>query len=562
MESPFEASTRMEASLPGDAEAFRLFVEAVRDYAIFMLDPQGFVITWNRGAERIKGYAAAEILGRHFSVFYRPQEAASGRPAEELRIARECGRYEERGWRVRKDGSEFFAHVILIAVTDASGRLIGFGKVTRDITEGQSRVQNLALLAAVFDDNPDAILVVDAAGRIARANPRTLAMFGYSPDALFGQPIEILLPERFRGTHQRHRAGFFAAPQPRMMGKGLALFGRRADGTEFPVDVMLSPMRWEGQNLVIAIVRDITENKAAEAALLRLNESLEEHGRELARARDALKAVNESLEETVATRTADLREANAEIQRFTYIVSHDLRAPLVNIMGFTSELEVVRSSIAARLAELPVLGEEGAAIEAIDRDFAEALDFIKASTAKMDRLIGAMLKMSREGRRVFVMEHIAMNALLSTIAVSLQHQCAERKAVIEIGKLPDILSDRLALEQIFTNLLDNAVKYLSADRAGRIDVSGTESSGVVSYEVRDNGRGIEARDRERIFELFRRAGAQDQPGEGIGLAHVRTLVRRLGGSISCDSEKGTGSVFRVVLPKTLPPEAKEPNHDR
>jgi signal transduction histidine kinase len=264
----------------------------------------------------------------------------------------------------------------------------------------------------------------------------------------------------------------------------------------------------------------------------------------------ALSASNNSLEDRVRERTAALTEANEEIQRFAYIVSHDLRAPLVNIMGFTSEMESAAATVrsfAARAAEADPAGTRDL-LEAANEDIPESIRFIKSSTAKMDRLIGAILKLSREGRRVLAPEPVAMAALIDGIAASLRHQSEERGATITTGALPDVTSDRLVLEQVFSNLLENALKYLQPGRPGRIEVRGRAEGRTLVYEVQDNGRGIAARDLERVFELFRRAGDQTVPGEGIGLAHVRALVRRLGGRIDCVSTEGVGSTFRIELP--------------
>jgi len=268
-------------------------------------------------------------------------------------------------------------------------------------------------------------------------------------------------------------------------------------------------------------------------------------------ASEQLAGVNEALEAKVAERTADLVEANDEIQRFAYIVSHDLRAPLVNIMGFTSELEALRGDIAERLdaARGNDDPQEAARDEQLARDVDEALGFIKASIGRMDRLINAILKISREGRRDFHPEPIDMSALVGAIVASLEHQLQETGTKVRIDRLPPLTSDRLAVEQIFTNLMDNAIKYLRPGVPGEIAVTCVGSAAGNVYSVSDNGRGIAERDLERVFELFRRAGTQDRPGEGIGLAHVRTLVRRLGGSISIESVPDHGSVFRVTLPK-------------
>jgi signal transduction histidine kinase len=281
----------------------------------------------------------------------------------------------------------------------------------------------------------------------------------------------------------------------------------------------------------------------------------------MAKAQAVLHDANAILEAKVTSRTAELQAANEEIQRFAYIVSHDLRSPLVNIMGFTTELEALKGEILQRLAALRSERADGAAgganatiageDQTIADDFEEALSFIKASITKMDRLINAVLTISREGNRKLRPEEIDMTTLLTTLSQAMTHQAQTAGASIEIATLPKLHSDRLAIEQIFSNLLDNAVKYLQRDEPGQIRVKGRMEGSRVVIEVEDNGRGIEPRDQERIFELFRRAGRQDRPGEGMGLAHVRALVRRLGGQIDVRSTPGKGSTFRVVLPRIL-----------
>jgi len=285
------------------------------------------------------------------------------------------------------------------------------------------------------------------------------------------------------------------------------------------------------------------------------------------KAQQMLRDINLNLEATVETRTADLREANEEIQRFAYIVSHDLRSPLVNIMGFTSELEELRGDIFTRIARYsraaaaapsvpdPIGGADPAEapeLQAEDRqlsqDFSEALGFIKSSIGKMDRLISAILNLTREGRRDFNPVQINTRELLESIISSMAHQASEANAEIRLEQLPDIQSDRLALEQIFSNLIDNALKYLKPGVPGEIVVRGRSKLGFLIFDFIDNGRGIDPKDHSRIFDLFRRAGLQDRQGQGIGLAHVRTLVRRMGGTINVSSELNKGSTFTVTLP--------------
>ncbi len=284
--------------------------------------------------------------------------------------------------------------------------------------------------------------------------------------------------------------------------------------------------------------RTVRDLRAVEAALQAANA--------------ALAAGRDRLELAVRERTVELTSANQEIQRFAYIVSHDLRAPLLNIIGFTSELEHATATLAG-FVQTHIAASGGTVPSevrsATEEDLPEAIRFIQASTAKMDRLINAILRLSREGRRVLVPEALDMGALCAGVVDSLRHQAAE--TVVTIGDLPPLVSDRIAIEQIISNLLDNALKYSQPGRPGRIDVTGRREGEWVSVSVADNGRGIAPRDMERVFDLFRRAGPQDRPGEGIGLAHVRALVRRLGGTIDCTSTPDVGSTFVLRLPLVL-----------
>ena len=334
---------------------------------------------------------------------------------------------------------------------------------------------------------------------------------------------------------------------------------RRADGAWIPTIARGIPLldpatgrvrEWLGFNT------DMSSLRGAEAELRALTEQLEQRvalrTAELHAAHRALRDANENLEATVRARTAALATANEEVQRFAYIVSHDLRAPLVNVMGFANELRVLKTELSDMLATLPAdaragLGDRPAEL---DRDLDEALGFILQSTGKMDRLIGAILRLSREGRRVFRIEPIDLGEIVSAIEASLAHQLQERGAVIETpAAWPPVASDHLALEQILTNLIENAVKYAAPDRPAVVRIRAEpEPAGTTLIEVEDNGRGIAPTDMQRVFELFRRAGPQDQPGEGIGLTFVQALVRRLGGELTCRSELGAGTVFSVRLP--------------
>ncbi|RWX79014.1 histidine kinase [Neorhizobium lilium] len=282
-----------------------------------------------------------------------------------------------------------------------------------------------------------------------------------------------------------------------------------------------------------------------------------QHVRELSRARREVEDLNAGLEERVNERTEDLIQANREIQRYAYIVSHDLRAPLVNIMGFTSELDTTLKAVSKYvLADGAELSESDVrdARLAVEEDLPEAIGFIRSSTKKMDGLINAILKISRDGRRELKPERIDLRDLLDTTAATIYHQVHEAGGDVKISvdAARSLITDRFSMEQIFGNLFDNAVKYKHPDRPLLLTVKAAPAGrGSMRIEVSDNGRGIAPQDHERVFELFRRSGVQDKQGEGIGLAHVRSLVRNLGGEITVKSTLGSGTTFIVRLPTDL-----------
>jgi signal transduction histidine kinase len=278
---------------------------------------------------------------------------------------------------------------------------------------------------------------------------------------------------------------------------------------------------------------------------------------EILATRSELETLNLGLEQRVKERTEDLIRANQEIQRYAYIVTHDLRAPLVNIMGFTSELQgaldAIRSLFEAEEGSIARDNLRQAAVLAVNEDLPEAIGFIRSSTRKMDELINAILKISRDGRRELRAEPIDLQTLIETSAASIQHQLVEADGVVKISaNVRRFVSDRFSVEQIIGNLFDNAVKYRDPARALELSVNAYPVNRfTIAIEVKDNGRGIAEEDHERIFELFRRAGTQNSPGEGIGLAHVRSLTRNMGGDINVKSEIGRGTTFMIRLPSDL-----------
>lgn len=252
------------------SDPFRHLVESIEDYAIFMLDRDGRICSWNRGAERLKGYTAEEVLGRHFSIFYTDEARLAGYPEKELQSAALSGRHEEDGWRVRKDGTKFLANIVITPLRDRGGRLEGFAKITKDVT---ARARHEERFRRVVESAPNAMILANVRGVIEMVNTQAERVFGYSRQDLLGQPVELLVPERFRGRHPRKRDQFFSAPQSRPMGAGRELFGRRKDGTEFPVEVGLNPIETDEGVMVLSSIVDISERKRQEERFRRVVES-------------------------------------------------------------------------------------------------------------------------------------------------------------------------------------------------------------------------------------------------------------------------------------------------
>jgi PAS domain S-box-containing protein len=244
-----------------------MLLDGIQNYAIFMMDPRGQILSWNAGAERIKGYSADQIIGRNFSCFFPPEEIERGRPQEILRMTAASGRHEEQGMRVRKDGSQFLANVVFTAFRDSTGNLRGFSEFSHDLTE---RKESEARYRGLLEAAPDAMVVVNVAGEIVLLNVRTEKEFGYSRDELLGQKVKNIIPEGFAERIIADGTRSAADALAQQIGTGIELIGRRKDGSEFPIEIMLSPLESEEGVLVTAAIRDISVRKAAEAHLAQM----------------------------------------------------------------------------------------------------------------------------------------------------------------------------------------------------------------------------------------------------------------------------------------------------
>jgi PAS domain S-box-containing protein len=366
-----------------------------------------------------------------------------------------------------------------------------------------------------------AILLVDHDLRSVLVEGTLFEQAGYDRQSLEGKPLRDVLPPDFVEQWEPNC-------KDAMAGRSALIEVPFGDAT-YCVQT-LGVRNDTGEVIVgLVLIRDITDAKQAEKILLEANEALEQR---------------------VAERTADLKAVNDELSTFTYIVSHDLRSPLLNLKGFTTELGATIESVLFMIA--PLLStldsdESSALTHKLEVDIPEALKFINAGVTRMDNLTSAVLKLARLGRRELDFEPVDMNQLVETILESLAHQLRQRAASVHVGKLPVVIADRMTMEQIMANLLTNAVVYLSADRPGKIEVTGQSSVNAVTFHVRDNGRGIAPNDVVKVFEPFRRVGHSDVPGEGMGLTYVQALIRRHGGRIWFESELGKGTTFSFTI---------------
>ena len=529
--SPASLSATAERRL--DADSFRLLVESTTDYAIFMLDPDGVVVSWNLGAERIKGYRADEIIGRHFSVFYPPDANAAGWPAKELERAAREGRFEDEGLRLRKDGSTFWANVIITPLRDEAGRLVGFGKVSRDVSERRRAEQQLResdeRFRLIVESTIDyAIFMLDPAGRVASWNAGAQRLKQYTADEIIGRHFSTFYAddavERGWPDHELREATRLG----RFEDEGWRL---RKDGTRFWANVIISAVR--GSDGVLRgfakVTRDMTQRKAHEERIANLTTELQRRVAEL----DAT--------------NRELAQRNAENESFVYSVSHDLRSPLVNLQGFSQELTMTSDALQKVLAR-PDVPEDirREAQQLLGSELQESIAFIGNAVRHLGNIIDGLLRLSRVGRIEYESNAVDVGAVVADIAAAMHTTVVASGGRIQIDPLPTVLGDRNAIGQIFANLLGNALKSFDPDRPGVIEISAAAGNPPV-FAVRDNGVGIPADYRAKIFQVFQHVHKTRTRGEGMGLAIVRRIVERHGGRIWFESRAGEGTTFFFTL---------------
>ena len=489
---------------------YQLLVESVRDYAIFALDPKGMILSWNAGAERIKGYSAEEIIGRHFSIFYTAEDLAARKPEMELVVAEREGRVEDEGWRVRKDGSRFWASVVITPLRDPDGRLVGFAKVTRDLTarrqweealrESEERFR--VLVRSVKDYG---IFMLDPDGRVVSWNEGARRIKGYEAEEILGKHFSAFYPPDVAASGHPTRELAMARRDGRYEEEGWRI---RKDGSRFWASVVITPLFGEHGDLMgyAKVTRDLTERRLAQQ-------------REVDDAR----------------RLAEVEASNRAKTGFLAAMSHELRTPLNAIAGYAQ------------------LMQEGVGGDVSDqhRDY---LTRIRNSQQHLLGIVNDLLNYSRmeAGGVVYERELVFAHEVVEGVLAMVTPQIERKQLRLRRGACPpDVaaIADRLKVEQVVLNLLSNAVKF--TPEGGTITVLCGREDQTVTISVRDTGPGIPEDKLEVIFDPFVQLGrtlTSKHEGAGLGLAISRDLARAMDGDVRVRSIEGEGATFTLSLP--------------
>lgn len=522
-----------EQALRSSEERVRMIVDSIEDYAILLLNAEGCLASWNPGAERQLGYKADEILGRHFSRFYLPEDISAGKPERELAEARDTGRVEEEGWRVRKDDTRYYANVIISAIRDESGKLKGYAKITRDITE-RHRIQQMHVhFRALFDSLPGLYLVLTPDLTIVAVSDAYLKATMMERNGILGYRLFDVFPENPQDPHATWETNLRESINRVMKTTRADTMAiqkydvRRPDGAfeeRYWSPVNSPVLSVDGRlEYVIHRVEDVTDFVKQRPPVGRddgeVQNRLEQMQAEIFHSSQQVQAANHQL-----------RAANAELEAFTYSVSHDLRAPLRHIDGFADLLKSYAS-------------------DALDDKGKRYLKTISDSAKRMGALIDDLLVFSRIGRAEMRHSKVDLNPLVDEVIQELRVETQKRNVVWRRQELPTVAGDPSLLRQVFVNLLSNAVKYTRPRDPAEIEVGSVVTDEEHTLFVRDNGVGFDMTYVGKLFGVFQRLHrAEEFEGTGIGLANVQRIVLRHGGKTWAEGKSGEGATFYFTLP--------------
>ncbi len=512
-----ESLEEQRAALRVSQEQYRIVADFNYDWE-YWIDVQGLPVYMSPSCERITGYSPADFienLGLLLDIAHPDDREQVARHLSQACRSDEPEVHFLDFRIVDRQGRIHWIDHVCQAVAGQNGEPLGRRVSNKDITDRKSVEEALraseGTLNTILESTPVGISMAENR-RILRTNRAYKEIFGFEcPEDYVGKDSRFL----FVSDADYDLVGELYQGLRDGTTKGIDVKQRRKNGSTFDAYLVfraVDPSDPTGK--VICSVTDITWRKQAEEKQKQLVD---------------------------------------ELKHFTYIVSHDLRAPITNVAGFAGEIRTTLEEVGPMIerAAKVLTGEERALIKhALEEDLPESLGFIRSSVSRMDGLVNAILGLSRLGRRDLHFEALNMNELVKEILDSLAHQIEQSDLAVTVGALPEVTADRTAMEQIMGNLVDNTVKYLDPARPGKLEITGNRLNAETLIRVKDNGRGINLEDLDKVFQIFQRAGNQDVPGEGMGLAHVRTLVRRHGGQIWCESEPGVGSTFSFTISNT------------
>ena len=485
-----------EEALRESEERYRMLLDGVQNYAIFMMDPRGQIVSWNAGAERIKGYTGDQIIGRNFSCFFLPEDIERGRPEQILRMIAASGRHEEQLMRVRRDGTRYLASVALTALRDAAGNLRGIAEISHDLSDITERKQTEEKYRTLFNSIDEGYCTIEVLFDESD-KPIDYRFLELNPSFVKQTGIQNALGKRIREIAPLHEEYWFE-----IYGK-IALTGEPARFEHFAAqlhrwfDVYAFRVGTPREGKVAVLFRDITKRKEAEALLLQ--------------------------------KVEELNRSNKELGQFAYVASHDLQEPLRMVASYT------------QLLSRRYKGK-------LDSDADEFIAFAADGASRMQRLIQDLLTYSRVGTKEKHLRDTSSEETLQQALVNLRGAIEESGAMVTHDPLPTVLADEMQLIQLFQNLVGNAIKYQNPG-VPRVHISAAKNGGGKwIFSVQDNGLGIDSQYFERIFGMFQRLHKREEfSGTGIGLAICKKIVERHGGSISVESQPGEGSTFRFAL---------------
>jgi len=485
------------------ARELSLLIDGATEYAIYMLDPQGRVMIWNTGAERLKGWDEAEAIGLDLSTFYPEDARLSGKPEADLARARSEGWFEEEDWRLRKDGSEFLAHVSISALIDPSGDLQGFAKVLRDITGQRASEQALQAgashLKSILETVPDAMVVIDQAGKILSFSAAAERLFGHPEQAVLGLNVNCLMPEPDQGRHVGYLERYVRTGVPHIIGTGRRVLGLKRDGTTFPMELSVGEAAGPGQRVFTGFVRDLTASQRTQARLEELQAELIHVARVSGMGAMASTLAHE-LNQPIAAVTNYV-----EAVRDLLVVPDPDDLPMIREALADAAGQALRAGhIVRRLRDFVARGE-------VDKSVEDVAGLVKEATAL------GMIGRENSAKVAFSLEPAGVAVLV----------------------------DRIQIQQVLINLMRNAVEAMEGQVDRRLWLSSQrEAGGLVRITVSDNGPGLDETLSDRLFTAF----VSTKPdGMGLGLSICRTIVEANGGRIWFEPRPGGGAQFHLTL---------------